>query len=76
MATVQVEYVLNVYAFVDTETGEVTKVVEDNDNIQPTGEVLREDGTNPTLMTLEERRDRDKAREIANNAEWPAWERV
>lgn len=65
---IEVQYVTKVYCAVDVEGGEIVSVVEDP-NITPTGLYAAQD--EGSITAAEEIR----ASEIAESADWPAWER-
>lgn len=71
MSELVVAYRVQVFAYVDTEADEVTKVVVDDENIElPTPYVVEtNDGTPVTNKKLIK-----KAIYIAEHAMWPAWE--
>ena len=69
MAIVQVPHLVRVWAFVDTDTDEVVKVIEDLESIE-----LDDEGT----MLDEEYEPvpwKRAAERIAEIADWPAWDR-
>ena len=68
---IAVEYTVQVYCYVDLDEGVIDKVVEDVENVVPTGEVTDADGS----YTDSESADAQAAIEIATAQDWPSWER-
>jgi len=66
---IEVEHAVKVYVEVDVEEGRIVRVVEHNDDIEPTGRFSTPD---EDYITAEEI---VTAVKIAEDHEWPAWER-
>jgi hypothetical protein len=65
-----VEYYVPVLCWVDVEEGTITGVTEIIESIEPTGRLVTEDGEyfeDPAAVVV--------ATEIADSADWPAWEK-
>ena len=69
MAIIQVPHTVRVWAFVDTDTEEVVKVVEDTGGVELEDEgVMLDEEYEPVPW------DRNAER-IAEEQDWPAWDR-
>jgi hypothetical protein len=67
----QVSYTAPIEVVVDTDTGAVQRVVIIDEGIQiDTGDNVHGEGYSP----LEDPAARDRARQIAETAEWPGWQ--
>jgi hypothetical protein len=68
---VDVEYVMKVYCRVNLDTGEIEKVITDDEGIEPTGNSMHALGSDPVTEA-----DIDEAAEIASgDQDWPPWDR-
>lgn len=68
---VNICYTVPVYVTIDTDEETVTKVLQDNSDLKPwTKEVYDEND-----VAILDREIADKAWAIAENTEWPAWDR-
>jgi hypothetical protein len=68
---IAVEYTVQVYCYVDLDEGVIDKIVEDVENVSPTGEVTDADGSYTDSSTA----DAQAAIAIADEQDWPSWTR-
>ena len=69
MAIIQVPHTVRVWAFVDTDTEKVVKVIEDLESIEDdTSSLMLDENYDPIPWD-------QRAAEIAADNDWPAWDR-
>jgi len=69
-----VEYNVPVLVQVDTETREVTRVIQMDEEISSPVAAFEDDGTGPNGTQILRTRDRQSLYAIANDGDWPTWE--
>lgn len=76
MPELQVAYTAPVEVVVDTDTGTVTRVVIVDEQVTPALErgMFADVHDRDDYAVVEDEALADRAREIAANADWPAWE--